>query len=106
MTHATDKDNNESLVSHTTPRMPGKSTDYSLQYNMKAAILRYVNQDVSDQSLLCMVVDRCYTLDETIAYVGTAIGPNDMGYELRLRTVRAAISTALQYYTYGRKYPS
>lgn len=107
MTHATDKDNNESVVSHTTPAAQwGDSTINRMLRRMQENIYRYISKDVSDQSLLSMVVDTCYTLDSTIEYLGVPAHDKDLGYKMRLRAVRQAISTALQYYTYGRKYPS
>lgn len=105
MTHATDPNNNESLVSHTTPKAGVPQEAYALQHTMKQAILRYVNKGVSEQVLLSMVVASCYQLPDTIAYLGKPAHPNDMGYSLRLHMVRSVISTALRYYTYGREIP-
>lgn len=106
MTQATDKDNNVSYISHTTPAVTPILEYHRKQNAMSAAVYHFVSHDVDENTLLWQVVDQCRILPATQEFLGKPQDSDDQGYVMRLHSVNHVISQALKCYTYGRKYPS
>lgn len=109
MTTATDHNNETIEVSHTIPSNYYASSKMielaKLQTDMATAIYRFMREDVTDASLQSMVVDSCYKLSATVAYISTPINNCDEGYRLRLTTARTIIANALKAYVFERPTP-